>query len=137
MVPVIPIVLAGLAVLLAWVAPGPMARQKRFRRAPRAALVAWQAVSVGGVLAALAAAPATVPLLLDGEDITHLHAPERAKLGLARTFQNIALFRGMTVLDNIKLGRHAHMHTGLLDALLYWGRARREEMALREEIERA
>jgi branched-chain amino acid transport system ATP-binding protein len=75
-------------------------------------------------------------LLLDGEDITRLHAPERAKLGLARTFQNIALFRGMTVLDNIKLGRHAHMHTGLLDALLYWGRARREEMALREEVER-
>jgi branched-chain amino acid transport system ATP-binding protein len=75
-------------------------------------------------------------LLLDGEDITRLHAPERAKLGLARTFQNIALFRGMSVLDNIKLGRHAHMHTGLLDALLYWGRARREEMALREEVER-
>jgi branched-chain amino acid transport system ATP-binding protein len=75
-------------------------------------------------------------LLFEGEDITRLHAPERARLGLARTFQNIALFRGMTVLDNIKLGRHAHMHTGILDALLYLGRARREEMELREEIER-
>ena len=64
----IPFVLAGLAVLLAWVAPGLMARRKGFRRAPRAALVAWQAVSVGGILAALAAAPATIPLLLDGED---------------------------------------------------------------------
>jgi branched-chain amino acid transport system ATP-binding protein len=75
-------------------------------------------------------------LLFEGQDITRLHAPERAKLGLARTFQNIALFRGMTVLDNIKLGRHAHMHTSALDALLYWGRARREEMELRAEIER-
>ena len=44
-----------------------------------------------------------------GEEITRLPAPERAKLGLARTFQNIALFRGMTVLDNIKLGRHCHL----------------------------
>ncbi len=70
-----------------------------------------------------------------GEAIDGLRAPERAKLGLARTFQNIALFRGMTVLDNIKLGRHSHMKTGVLDALAYFGRAKREEMALREEVE--
>ncbi len=70
-----------------------------------------------------------------GDSVNHLHAPDRAKLGMARTFQNIALFRGMTVLDNIKLGRHAHMQTGLLDALWYFGRARREEMELRREIE--
>ncbi len=68
MEPVIPFALATLAVLLAWVAPGPMARQKRFRRSPRAALVAWQAVSLGGILAALAAAPAALPLLLQGDD---------------------------------------------------------------------
>jgi branched-chain amino acid transport system ATP-binding protein len=68
-------------------------------------------------------------------DIGRLPAPERARLGLARTFQNIALFRGMTVLDNVKLGRHAHMRTGLLEALLYWGPARREEIAVRAEIE--
>ncbi|MGL4260445.1 MAG: ABC transporter ATP-binding protein, partial [Afipia sp.] len=70
-----------------------------------------------------------------GEDISKLHPPARAKIGLARTFQNIALFRGMTVLDNIKLGRHAHMQTNVLDALWYFGRARREELALRSEIE--
>ncbi len=70
-----------------------------------------------------------------GEEITRLPAPERAKLGLARTFQNIALFRGMTVLDNIKLGRHCHLHTGVLDALFYYGRARREEVRLRADIE--
>ncbi|TDR94092.1 ABC transporter ATP-binding protein [Enterovirga rhinocerotis] len=70
-----------------------------------------------------------------GETLDGVAAPERAARGLARTFQNIALFRGMTVLDNIKLGRHAHMRTNLLDALVYWGRARREEMELRAEVE--
>jgi len=70
-----------------------------------------------------------------GQDITRLPAPRRARLGLARSFQNIALFRGMTVLDDIKLGRHAHLRSNVLDALLYLGRARREEMALRADIE--
>ncbi len=68
-------------------------------------------------------------------DLKGVPAPERARLGLARTFQNIALFRGMTVLDNIKLGRHAHMQTSVLDALWYGGRAKREETALRREVE--
>ncbi len=70
-----------------------------------------------------------------GEDITRTPAPRRARLGLGRSFQNIALFRGMTVLDNIKLGRHAHLRTNVLDALLYLGRARREEAELRRDIE--
>ena len=61
--------------------------------------------------------------------------PKRAAMGLARTFQNIALFRGMTVLDNIKLGAHVHMKSGLLSALAYFGPARREEMAVRKEVE--
>ena len=79
--------------------------------------------------------PASGTVLLKGRDIGRLSAPERAKAGLARTFQNIALFRGMSVLDNIKLGRHAHMRTGLLDALLWFGRARREEREVRADIE--
>jgi len=70
-----------------------------------------------------------------GQDITTLAAPLRAKLGLGRSFQNIALFRGMTVLDNIKLGRHAHLKTNVFDALFYVGRARREEAQLRADIE--
>ncbi len=70
-----------------------------------------------------------------GEDITKLPAPQRAKLGLARSFQNIALFRGMTVLDNIKLGRHAHLKTGVLGGLFYAGKARKEEAELRADIE--
>ncbi len=63
----IPLALAALAVGLAWVAPGLMARQTRLRRAPRAALVAWQAITVGGILAALATAPAALPLVLHGD----------------------------------------------------------------------
>jgi len=70
-----------------------------------------------------------------GQDITRLPTPQRAKMGLGRSFQNIALFRGMTVLDNIKLGRHAHLKSNVLDALFYLGRARREEAALRADIE--
>ena len=70
-----------------------------------------------------------------GQDITKLPAPQRAKLGLARSFQNIALFRGMTVLDNIKLGRHAHLKTGVLGGLFYVGKARKEEAKLRADIE--
>jgi len=70
-----------------------------------------------------------------GQDITRIPAPRRAKMGLARSFQNIALFRCMTVLDNIKLGRHAHLKTNVFDALLYLGRARREEAELRRDVE--
>ncbi|MBB4015158.1 branched-chain amino acid transport system ATP-binding protein [Chelatococcus caeni] len=79
--------------------------------------------------------PRSGNVVFDGRSLAGTAPPERARLGLARTFQNIALFRGMTVLDNIKLGRHAHMRTGLLDALVYRGRARREELELRAEIE--
>jgi branched-chain amino acid transport system ATP-binding protein len=80
--------------------------------------------------------PSAGAIEFDGSDVSGLHPPARAKIGMARTFQNIALFRGMTVLDNIKLGRHAHMRTNVFDALWYFGRARREELELRSEIER-
>lgn len=79
--------------------------------------------------------PASGQVLFDGADITRVPAPRRAAMGLARSFQNIALFRGMTVLDNIKLGRHAHLKTNVLDALFYVGRARREEAELRRDVE--
>ncbi|MDB5838165.1 MAG: transporter ATP-binding protein [Herminiimonas sp.] len=74
-------------------------------------------------------------ILFKGQSITRLAPPQRAKLGLARSFQNIALFRGLTVLDNIKLGRHSHMRSNLLDGLIYRGKAQREEEALTAEIE--
>src|SRR5438270_396065 len=50
----------------------------------------------------------------DGRDITRLAPAARTRLGVARTFQNIALFRGMTVLDNLLIGRHVHQKTGIL-----------------------
>jgi len=74
-------------------------------------------------------------IVLEGRDISAL-APNRvATLGVARTFQNIALFRGMTVLDNLMLGRHVRMKTGVLGAFLYWGLAQREEVAHRRRVE--
>ena len=71
----------------------------------------------------------------EGRDITGLSPDRRAGLGIARTFQNIALFRGMTVLDNIKLGGHTRLSANVWQALAYFGPARREELAFRAEIE--
>jgi branched-chain amino acid transport system ATP-binding protein len=71
----------------------------------------------------------------DGREISRIGPPERAALGIARTFQNIALFRGLTVLENLMLGRHVHMKAGLLPSFLFWGPAQREEIAHREKVE--
>lgn len=75
-------------------------------------------------------------ILFEGEEISGLRPHDRARLGIARTFQKIELFSGLTVLDNIRLGRHIHMKTGLLDSAIYLGRAAREEVQHREFIER-
>lgn len=61
---------------------------------------------------------------------------EVARMGIARTFQNIALFEGMSVLDNIMTGRLTHMNSGILSQALWWGRAQKEETANREVIEK-
>ena len=81
-------------------------------------------------------APTRGRIFLDGHDITQLKPDQRAKLGIARTFQNIALFRGMTVLDNIKIGRHIQLRSGALACGVYYGKAAREEFAHRAAIER-
>jgi branched-chain amino acid transport system ATP-binding protein len=76
-------------------------------------------------------------ILLQGLDITRKRPSEIAALGVARTFQNIALFGGLTVLDNLMLGRHVHMRSGVFRCVLYWGLAQREEVrhrAVCEEI---
>lgn len=74
-------------------------------------------------------------ILLDGHDITGVAPHKVARLGVARTFQNLALFNGMSVLDNILLGRHIHMNPGVLRTALYWMLARREELAHRAIVE--
>ncbi len=74
-------------------------------------------------------------ITLDGRDVTD-HAPSRiAALGVARTFQNIALFSGMTVLDNLMLGRHVHMRSGVVASFVYWGLAQKEEVTHRRRVE--
>jgi branched-chain amino acid transport system ATP-binding protein len=80
--------------------------------------------------------PTSGRIRFDGRDITELRPHQRARLGIARTFQNIALFKGMTVLDNIKLGRHVHLRSGVLACGIYYGRAAREERIHRATIER-
>lgn len=79
--------------------------------------------------------PARGNIVFEGKDITRLKPHQIASLGIARTFQNVELFRGMTVIDNIKLGRHVHLTTGLLSAGYYFGKARKTELDLRKEIE--
>lgn len=74
-------------------------------------------------------------ILYKGKDLLAVHTHAIAKMGIARTFQNIELFKGMTVLDNIKLGRHAFLKSGIFSDIIYWGRTRREELKLRQEIE--
>ncbi len=58
-----------------------------------------------------------------------------ARQGIARTFQNIALFEGMTVLDNVMTGRLNHMKASLLDQAFWWGKAQREEVENRQKAE--
>ena len=74
-------------------------------------------------------------ILLDGQDVVGLPPSSRTRLGVARTFQNIALFKGMTVLDNILIGRHVHQHVDVVMGGLYWGPGQREELADRRRVE--
>jgi branched-chain amino acid transport system ATP-binding protein len=74
-------------------------------------------------------------ILHEGADRTHLRPQAVAKLGIARTFQNVALFKGMSVLDNILVGRHLHMKAGLFASGFYWGYGQREETANRAKVE--
>ncbi len=74
-------------------------------------------------------------IYFQGVDLSKVATHRVAALGIARSFQNIELFKGMTVMDNIKLGHHVHMHSGFLSGGIYLGRAKSEEMRVRKEIE--
>ena len=75
-------------------------------------------------------------IAFEGRDRTHLSPPDVAALGIARTFQNVALFKGMSVLDNIMTGRLLKMGGSFLTEALYWGPARRQELEHRAFVER-
>src|SRR6478736_9809001 len=79
--------------------------------------------------------PDTGRILLEGRDITQKKPSDIAALGIARTFQNIALFSGLTVLDNLMLGRHVRMKAGVIASVVYWGMAQKEDIAHREAVE--
>jgi branched-chain amino acid transport system ATP-binding protein len=81
-------------------------------------------------------APQSGRVVLDGEDISALKPHARAYRGMARTFQNIALFHGMTVLDNVKLGAHTNLRSGVISAGLRLPLTRREEQRLDREVQR-
>jgi len=66
-------------------------------------------------------------ILFDGLDITHMPTHQRAKAGIARTFQGIQLYLGMTALDNVMSGRHIHMRTNFLQGAFYWIWSEKEE----------
>ncbi len=74
-------------------------------------------------------------IIFQGRDISKVSTHKVASLGIARSFQNIELFKGMTVLDNIKLGHHVHMSNGFMSGGIYAGKAKREEIKVRKEIE--
>lgn len=78
-------------------------------------------------------------IICDGENIVGLKPDRIARKGIARTFQNIELFSNATVMDNLMLGRHIHMKTGVFSGALMWGcrsGAAREEVKNREIVER-
>jgi branched-chain amino acid transport system ATP-binding protein len=72
----------------------------------------------------------------EGKEITRSRPYQRARLGISRTFQKLELFKGATVLDNIRLGRHIHLKTGLISGSIYFGKTAREEIEHRDFIER-
>ena len=71
-----------------------------------------------------------------GQVRTRMRPHQTAVQGIARTFQNVALFKGMNTVDNIMTGRNLKMHTNILLQALYWGPAQREEAVHREAVEK-
>jgi branched-chain amino acid transport system ATP-binding protein len=70
-----------------------------------------------------------------GQRINRLSPHKRAELGIGRTFQKLELYGGMTVLDNIRMGSHIHLKSGILSGSVYAGRTKREEIEERSFIE--
>lgn len=74
-------------------------------------------------------------ILFEGTDVTKVPPYNIASLGMARTFQNIALYTGLSTLDNLMAARHIHMKQNSLSSMFYWGRAQKEEIDHRIVVE--
>ncbi len=74
-------------------------------------------------------------VIFKGVDITKFPPHRIAKMGIARTFQNIELFKGMTVLENLLLGRHIHIKNNLFSDILWFGKGRKTEVEHRKIVE--
>lgn len=79
--------------------------------------------------------PAQGSILVDGRDVTRLPVDKIAKARVGRSFQHGELFPHMTVTENLLIGRHLLMHTGIFSGAFYFGRARREEIEQRKVVE--
>lgn len=79
--------------------------------------------------------PQSGRILYGNVNLLQIPTYQLPRLGIARSFQNIELFRHMSVLDNLMLARHVHMKKNILSALLYWGGGQREEIKQREFVE--
>jgi branched-chain amino acid transport system ATP-binding protein len=79
--------------------------------------------------------PSSGRIVFDGQDISRVPPHDIARLGIARTFQNIELFENATVLQNLLLGRHVRRQTRLFEEILFLPRVRRMEVAHREKVE--
>ena len=79
--------------------------------------------------------PSSGRIVLDGQDVTGAAPHRLSKLGVARTFQNLAVFKHESVMDNILTGMHARLTTNIFQAALFWGSARRAEIQAREDAE--
>jgi branched-chain amino acid transport system ATP-binding protein len=80
-------------------------------------------------------APQEGQITFRGQTFSHMNSRQVAKMGVARTFQNLALFKGMSVIDNIMTGRNLFMKSNLLLQAIRFGPAEREECANRERVE--
>jgi branched-chain amino acid transport system ATP-binding protein len=79
--------------------------------------------------------PQAGQVTFDGVRLLGKRPHQIARLGVARTFQNVELFANLTVVDNIMLGRHHHIRYGPLSAVAWLGRAQRQEVANRAKVE--
>ena len=79
--------------------------------------------------------PTSGSILFEGRDLTRLPTHALARLGIARTFQNLAVFKHETVVNNLLVGMHTHLSSDPLSAAIFWGRTRREEMKARDRVE--